>query len=193
MDQNQESIELLQKILNGSREAFDLFYEKHYSFVYNIALHIIGDHREAEDVSHDVFLEVFQKIRQYNSSKGSVRAWLAIKTKSRSLDRLRKNKPILINRLEDILTKKEKGADLQFLSELQKSIIIEALNHLPDEQREALIRSYFQGETHKEIADSMEKPLGSIKSLIRYGINNLRKQKPLIRWMESSGGDNNNG
>nr|WP_309099662.1 sigma-70 family RNA polymerase sigma factor [Fredinandcohnia onubensis] len=193
MDQNQESIQLLKRVQNGSRIAFDLFYEKHYSFVLNIALHIIGDHIEAEDVSHDVFLEVFQKPKQYNPSKGSVKAWLAVKTKSRSLDRLRKKRPVLMNRLESILTKNEKGADLHFLSELQNNIIIDALDHLPNEQREALIRSYFQGETHKEIANSMEKPLGSVKSLIRYGIQNLRKQKLLLHWMESSGGDKHNG
>ncbi|WP_077619084.1 RNA polymerase sigma factor [Bacillus sinesaloumensis] len=193
MDQNQESIQLLKRVQNGSRIAFDLFYEKHYSFVLNIALHIIGDHSEAEDVSHDVFLEVFQKPKQYNPSKGSVKAWLAVKTKSRSLDRLRKKRPVLMNRLESILTKNEKGADLHFLLELQNNIIIDALDHLPNEQREALIRSYFQGETHKEIANSMEKPLGSVKSLIRYGIQNLRKQKLLLHWMESSGGDKHNG
>ncbi len=70
---------------------------------------------------------------------------------------------------------------------------MEALKSIPNEQREAIIRSYFQGETHREIASTMNKPLGSIKSLIRYGLNNMRKQKSLLHWVQSGGGEKNNG
>ncbi|BAB06935.1 sigma-70 family RNA polymerase sigma factor [Halalkalibacterium halodurans] len=193
MGTNQESLQLLQKIQNGSRLAFDTFYKMHYPLVFNISLNILKDHSEAEDVSHDVFLEVFQKIEHYDATKGSVRSWLAVMTKSRSLDRLRKKRPLLINRLEYLLKDEEKGADLQFLSELQRHLIVDALKQIPTEQREAIIRSYFRGETHSEIATTMDKPLGSIKSLIRYGLNNLRKQKSLLNWVESEGGKKKNG
>ncbi|WP_420842603.1 RNA polymerase sigma factor [Fervidibacillus halotolerans] len=173
----------------GSRQSFDQFYEAFIPFVFQIAYEILGDYTEAEDVSQDVFLEVLQKIDQYNPNKGSIKAWLAVKTKSRCLDRLRKKKPILVNRLEKIALGKEKGADLEFLEQIEKRIILDALNHLPPEQREAIIRSYFNGETHREIAGAMKKPLGSIKSLIRYGLNNLRKQKSIVHWTEPNGGD----
>lgn len=192
MENDQENIQLLQEIAQGSRHSFDIFYEKYISFVYHIAYQITREHSEAEDICHDVFLEVFQKSKQYNPAKGSIKAWLAVKTKSRALDHLRKKKPLLMNRLEELLKKEEKGADLQFLAQLEKNLIMDALNHLPLEQREAIIRSYFQGETHKEIANKMKKPLGSIKSLIRYGLNNLRKQKALVNWIESSGSEKKN-
>ncbi|WP_062353595.1 RNA polymerase sigma factor [Bacillus kwashiorkori] len=185
MDDNQESIRLLDEIAHGSRQAFDTFYEKHISFVYQIALHIVQNETEAEDIAQDVFLEVFQKYKQYDSKKGSVKAWLAVKTKSRSIDRLRKKKPLLVNRLELLLKQKEKGADVQFFSELQNYILIDALNAIPFDQREAIIRAYFNGETHKEIAGRMHRPLGSVKSLIRYGLNNLRKQKTLLHWVKA--------
>lgn len=191
MECNQDDIMLLQNIQTGSRQSFDIFYKKYYSFVYQIALHIVGDKLEAEDVSHDVFLEVFQKANQYNTQKGSIKAWLAVKTKSRSIDRLRKKRPLLVNRLEILLTNEEKAADLLFLLDLQKHILIDALNQIPKEQREAIIRSYFNGETHKEISIHMDKPIGSIKSLIRYGLNNLRKQKSLLNWVESGRGKTN--
>lgn len=192
MDDSQDNIQLLQKVTQGSHHSFDVFYEKHVVFVHNIALHIIGNQTEAEDVCHDVFLEVYQKANQYQSSKGSVKAWLAVKTKSRAMDRLRKKKPILKNKMEELLMKKELGAELQFLTLLDKNTVMEAMKHIPKEQREAVFRSYFQDETHKEIAYTMNRPLGSVKSLIRYGLRNLRKQKSILKQVDSSGGGHKN-
>ena len=93
--------------------------------------------------------------------------------------------------MEELLKGKEEGADVHFLSQLGQRIIMNALHALPEEQREAIIRSYFKGETHSEIAEKMNKPLGTVKSMIRYGLNNLRKQKSLIHWVESGAKRNN--
>lgn len=189
MGKTMESVQLLKNISMGSRHSFDLLYEKHISFVFRIALHVTGNKQEAEDVCHDVFLEVYQKADQYQVSKGSVEAWLAIRTKSRALDLVRKKKPILQNTLEELLSGEEAGADKQFLSEFEKDTVLKALEHLPKEQQEAIYRSYFQEKTHKEIASTMNRPLGSVKSLIRYGLNNLRKQKSLFNKMDTGGGE----
>src|SRR5690606_8292838 len=188
MDGNQEDIRLMEKIKQGSQSSFELFYEKYIRFTFHIALQIVGDRTEAEDICHDVFLEVLQKSSQYKPEKGSVKAWLAVKTKSRSLDRLRKKKPLLIHKLESLDTEEEHPLDLLFIHEMERHLIIDALNHIPEKQREAIYRSYFQGETHQEIAKEMNKPLGSVKSFIRYGLKNLRKQKPLVKWVEPERG-----
>lgn len=190
MDQTQENVQLLQEIAGGSREAFDHFYELHIQFVFKIAFQLVRDQAEAEDVCHDVFLEVLQKTSQYQPARGSVKAWLAVKTKSRALDRLRKKKPFLLDKWEKGMGKDEDGADLKVLKELEKDVLLNALNNIPTQQREAIYRSYFQEETHQEIAMTMQKPLGSVKSLIRYGLQNLRKQKSIINWAKSSGGGN---
>jgi len=193
MDDHQKSLQLLQDVESGTREAFDRFYEEHIEFVFNIALHIVKDRAEAEDVCHDVFLEVYQKTSQYESARGSVKAWLAVKTKSRSLDRLRKKKPILSGNQVDLeFGSEELGADHLAYKKMEGKAVRDALKHIPTDQREAIYRSYFQEESHKEIAKTMQKPLGSVKSLIRYGINNLRKQKSLLSWTKYSGGGNHN-
>ncbi|MDQ0233447.1 RNA polymerase sigma factor [Metabacillus malikii] len=192
MDENQRSLILLQEISRGSRHSFNQFYEKYIGFVYQIAFHIIKDHAETEDLCHDLFLEVYQNSSQYDPSKGSVKAWLAVKAKSRSLDRLRKKKPLLHNRLQELLKEEESGADIAFLSQIEHHILKDALLSIPIQQREAIIRSYFRNETHKEISTKMNKPLGTIKSLIRYGLTNMRKQKTLLNWVDSSGGEKKN-
>lgn len=188
MEQDYESIHLLKNMQLGSRRSFEIFYEKYISYIYNIAYAITKSPEEAEDICHDVFVEVMEKSREYNPERGSIKAWLAVKTKSRSLDRLRKKKPLLINRLEAVIKQAEKGADAFIFAHLEKELIFDALNHIPEEQREAIIRAYFKGETQREIARDMNKPLGTVKSLIRYGLNNLRKQKSLLEWVEPDGG-----
>lgn len=188
MEQDYDSKQLLKNIQLGSRRSFEIFYEKYVSYIYSIAYAITKNPEEAEDICHDVFLEVIEKCREYNPRRGSIKAWLAVKTKSRALDRLRKKKPLLINRLEAAVVQAEKGADDFIFTHLEKELILDALNHIPEDQREALIRAYYIGETQREIAKDMNKPLGTVKSLIRYGLNNLRKQKSLLEWIEPDGG-----
>lgn len=193
MDDKQEDHRLIQEIAQGSREGFDRFYEMYIGFVYQIAISIVGDQKEAEDVCHDVFLEVFQKAGEYKFSRGSVKAWLAVKTKSRSLDNLRKRKPALMDKIDSLLQKEGKDAEVFVLSYMEREMLLQALKGIPKDQRFAIYCSYFQGKSHREIAGAMNRPLGSIKSLIRYGLNNLRKQKKLLNWTEAGRGEKNNG
>ncbi|MCT2534452.1 sigma-70 family RNA polymerase sigma factor [Aquibacillus koreensis] len=189
MNDTCESRRMMLQIADGSKQAFDLFYETHHRFVLQIAYKILGDRVEAEDVCHDIFLEVFQKSNEYSPSKGSVKAWLAIKTKSRCLDRLRKKKPVLVNKLEAILNQEVTAVDSYVLSQIERDILLDALQHIPEKQREVIYEAYFNGRTHMELADLLHIPLGSVKSIIRYGINNLRKHQSLVHWMNSSGGE----
>lgn len=191
MEQNHEYALVLQQMREGSREAFDQFYEEHIEFVFQIAFQMMGEQGEAEDICHDVFLEVLQKPGQYNQERGSVKAWLAVKTRSRALDRLRKKKPVLVDTFREDDANSAGGADFQVMKRWEKNVIQEALKQIPEEQREAIYRSYYLGETHKTIATTMKKPLGSVKSLIRYGLHNIRKQKSIVTWAKSSGGGSN--
>lgn len=191
---DQEVVQLLKEIANGSKQAFDHFYEKYVSFVYHIAYSIVHNHAEAEDICHDVFLEVYRKANQYSKDRGTVKAWLAIRTRSRSLDRIRKNRWLLTEHLEELANRVDRApaSEVQYFQSLDTQILVEALKAIPQQQREAIIRSYFHGETHREIALQMKKPLGSVKSLIRYGLNNLQKQNSLVQWvMGGSRGEKN--
>ncbi|UFT98694.1 sigma-70 family RNA polymerase sigma factor [Radiobacillus kanasensis] len=189
MDRVQEDIRLMREIAHGSKSAFQNLYEMYSSFVYRIAYQVVRNQEEAEDICHDVFLEVYQKTGEYKPTKGSVRAWLAVKTKSRSIDRLRKKKPLLVQKLEYVATHQEEPADALVFSQLERQHLLKALKALPKEQQHAIYASYFLGQTHHELARSMNKPLGSVKSFIRYGLNNLRKQKTILNWSKSSGGE----
>ena len=75
-----------------SLHSFDELYKQNASYVYKIALYIIRDPVEAEDLCHDVFLEVIQHPEQYDPQRGSIKAWLGVKTRRRAIDRLRKQR-----------------------------------------------------------------------------------------------------
>lgn len=180
-------IELLHLIDEGSERAFIEFYHLYVSFVLQIASQVIGDDLEAEDVCHDIFLEVYENPSEYNEEKGSVKAWLAVKTRNRSIDRLRKKKPLLVQKLETIDRTDVPITEMQVLKRMEQKVILDALKQLPKKQRDVIYGAYFEGKTQKELALMLNRPLGTIKSSVRYGLQNLRKYKKLKHWVSVKG------
>jgi RNA polymerase sigma-70 factor (ECF subfamily) len=182
---------LLHEMKNGSVAAFEQFYERFVSQVFQLALRMLGDRMEAEDICHDIFLEIYRKADQFDPQRGSIEAWLAVKTRTRCLDRLRRKKPELYNQLDETLLRQEGTAaptEERVFAKLERDTVREAMNQLPDAQREAVFGMYFLSQSHRELSKRMERPLGTIKSLVRYGLINVRKQLCQLGWMEQPGG-----
>jgi RNA polymerase sigma factor (sigma-70 family) len=188
---NQGELELLiSELKQGSISAFRKFYEQYLPLVYKIAYNLLKDRMEAEDLCHDIFLEAINKIDHYDSSRGSMDAWLAVLTRSRGLDRLRRRKREAVHdhaRLMEICSEERVDLSERVLSRLEHEFLSKSLGRIPEPQRRALYGSYFFSQSHKEIANAMNMPLGTIKSLIRYGIQNLRNQFLKQGWIESTG------
>jgi RNA polymerase sigma factor (sigma-70 family) len=168
----------LEQMREGSRSAFGQFYETYADLVYRAALQKTGDANEAEDVCHDVFLEVLDKPWQYDPRRGSVEAWLVVKAKSRSLDRVRRRKRLSIKRWEEeVMTGAEKGAavDDTVVSRLEMDSLRKVIEGLPPHQMKALLGAYMEERTHRELAEALDCPMGTIKSWIRSGLKHLRQ------------------
>ncbi|MFB9326552.1 RNA polymerase sigma factor [Paenibacillus aurantiacus] len=179
--------EVLLAMCDGSTCAFETFYERFAPLVMKIALRVTGDRMEAEDVCHDVFLEVLRRGRAYDPSRGSIAAWLAVMARSRSLDRMRRRQRLVQAEAEEL----ERAAEAEpteeaVLTRLQKEELLEALRALPDNQRTAVVGSYFGARTQREMSAQWNVPLGTVKSWVRYGLNHLRRQ------LEKRGGTNEN-
>ncbi|HEX7063497.1 MAG TPA: RNA polymerase sigma factor [Bacillales bacterium] len=179
---------LMGEIKAGSIEAFDAFYEQLVPFVFQIALKTIGDKREAEDVCHDVFLEVYRKPHSYEPSRGSIKAWMAVKTRSRCLDRLRKKQRVVLEETKEpgfaLFASEADSAEELAFSRVEREILRRAMERIPEAQRRALQGKFFDARTQYEIADEMSRPVGTVKSLIRYGIRNVRKQLRELGWAD---------
>ncbi|MEW5920227.1 MAG: sigma-70 family RNA polymerase sigma factor [Bacillota bacterium] len=177
--------DLRQQKKESSLQWFNDLYQQNVSHVYRIALHIIREPVEAEDLCHDVFLEVIQHPEQFDPGRGSLKAWLAVKTRSRAIDRLRKQRRHRLNNVAEHagVSCLDPTAE-SVLMKLEKESLHESLRRLPEPQREALAATYFQSLRQKEYAELTGYPLGTVKSLVRYGVNNIRKHFVLTGWFE---------
>jgi RNA polymerase sigma factor (sigma-70 family) len=191
--QNDENmVSILRDMCGGSAAAFDQFYNRYAPFVLGIAVRKLGDRMEAEDVCHDLFLEVLRKGHRYEVSRGSIESWLAVMTKSRCMDRLRKQSKVIVDRISgDDGSKNSQPAgtddpEAQVVSKLQGDVLMEVLHKLPLSQRKAVAGAYLDHRSHRELADTWNVPLGTVKSWVRYGLNNIRKRLEKKGWMEES-------
>jgi len=168
-------------------KSFEQFYEEYSHFVYQLALQIVKKKEDAEDICHDVFLEISKNPNSYDPSRGSIEAWLAIKTKSRSFDQLRRKKYRLQydeqNRFFTVETTER--VEENVFRQLEKEALLHALKRIPKLQQLAVYENFFNQRSHRQLAEELNRPLGTIKSLIRYGLKNLRKQLEGTGWKDS--------
>ncbi|UFJ39704.1 sigma-70 family RNA polymerase sigma factor [Brevibacillus humidisoli] len=190
-NQDDDAKRLVREIANGSVTAFEQFYERYASLVLHIAQRVIRDQMEAEDVCHDIFLEVWKKADQYDPERGSVQAWLAVKARTRSLDRLRQTSRLQVDTVDQSQMDAATAADPteeRVLLRLDREALQSALNKIPPSQARAVHGMYYESQTHRELSEKMKRPLGTVKSLVRYGLGNIRKQLSQLGWLEPSGG-----
>lgn len=191
MEQERET-QWVEELKSHQISSFHRFYERYSSFLYQMALAILHDPMEAEDLTHDLFIEVLERIDQYDPSRGSFQAWLAVMARSRAVDRLRKRRPILLENAEELVPSYETPSNRTeeaALRHLATEAVVEAIHRLPDMQRKAMERFYFGMKSHKELAMELKRPIGTIKSLLRYGLRNVRKQIAQVGWLEVTGGE----
>jgi RNA polymerase sigma-70 factor (ECF subfamily) len=148
-------------------------YDRYSPVVYAVALRVLGDTGAAEDVLQEVFMQLWRNPGAFDSSRGSLGAWLAVITRNRAIDALRKRRPE--NDIEDVIISVEpdmaRDADRARVGEKVRA----TLGSMPDAQRKALELAYYEGLTHSEIAAKTGEPLGTIKTRIRTGLMTLRK------------------
>ena len=185
---DREGQRLLQEIEQGSVSAFSRFYDLYAGLVYGIALKMTNNREDAEDICHEVFLEAFKKADKFDPTRGSVEAWLSIQTRSRCLDLLRRKQQRPIKEISAHIPGNFLNPEDQAMANLARAAVNHALERIPQLQRQALYESFFEEQSHSEMARKMNKPLGTVKSLIRYGLKNLRRQLAEDGWLQSSEG-----
>jgi RNA polymerase sigma-70 factor, ECF subfamily len=160
-------------IRSGDQSAMAALYDRYSSIVYSVALRVLGDTGAAEDVLQEVFIQLWRNPGLFDSSRGSLGAWLAVIARNRAIDVLRKRRPE--SDIEDTVISVETDlaseADRARAAEKVRSV----LGSMPASQRAALEMAYFEGLTHTEIAAKTGEPLGTIKTRIRAGLTTLRK------------------
>ena len=162
---------------SGETDLLGILYDRHAALVYGIALKLLGNTTEAEDLTQDIFLILTKKC-SYNPQRGTLRTYLAILTRSRAIDRLRsrsrKNK-----QLQNSLNGNAKvvsNIPLENITQLERSQSVQsALEQLSPQEQEVLNMAYYQGMSQSKIAQQLNIALGTVKSRSRRGLLKLRQ------------------
>ncbi len=148
-------------------------YDRYSPIVYSVALRVLGDTGAAEDVLQEVFMQLWRNPGGFDSSRGNLAAWLAVISRNRAIDAIRKRRPD--TDIADVIVSVEPdlAGDAERARAMEK--VRGALGAMPSAQRSALEMAYFEGLTHTEISAKTGEPLGTIKTRIRAGLLALRK------------------
>lgn len=169
--------ELFAALRLGQKDALGKIYDRYSSLVYGLALRILTNPQEAEDLTHEIFLALWHR-HTYDPSRGSASSFLATITRSRAIDKLRSRQTItkFLQRWGQLVkTETPPHSPVENASLEQRSQQVhEALLTLSTQQRQVLEMSYFQGLSQSEIAKQLNTPLGTIKSWCRQGLLKLR-------------------
>ena len=170
----------LGRMARGDHQALAELYDRHARPVFSLALRILQERTEAEDVAQEVFAQAWAQAARYDTGRGAVAAWLLNMTRSRAIDRLRAKRSRPDNAVDagaalDQMPGAGVPQDTQLLSAEQVGRLRNALQELPALQRIALELAYYEGLTHSENADRLEQPLGTVKTRIRQAMIKLRE------------------
>lgn len=171
---------LIRLIEADNGDSMGELYDRYSRLVFSLARNIVGDPGTAEEITLDVFTLIWEKAGTYNPEKAKVRTWMTTITRNRSIDELRRrgSRPerIVVDLFQDpssqLLVDNSLEDDAQ--ASLNRERVREAVSQLPDDQKEALQLAYFKGYTHRQIADLLEQPLGTVKTRIRLAMGKLR-------------------
>jgi RNA polymerase sigma-70 factor, ECF subfamily len=178
--QLQSDEELMESLKQGHSNALSILFDRHYRLVFSVALRILHDHGEAEDLMQEVFLEIYQKINQFDPSKGSAKTWILQYAYHRSLNRQRylNLRSFYDGNASAELEQWELPQNWSRWNGLTyhewSRVIAKGLETLSEKERQTLNLVYFQGFVLKEVAAQLSEPLPNVRNYYYRGLRKLR-------------------
>lgn len=169
---------ILRRLAEGDPQAIASLYDRYAGLLFPLALRIVRDHGEAQDVVHDAFVLASDRARQYAPERGTVAAWLVTLVRNLSIDRTRRRERrgallrdvVLYEPVDRPADPEKMTADAR-----ERVRVRRALSSLPDIQRVTLEIVFFEGLSYPEISVREGVPLGTIKSRVARALASLRE------------------
>ena len=157
-------------------DAFSYLYDNYSAAIYGSISRIVNDEDVAQEVLQDAFMKFWDKIEQYDASKGRFFTWMVNISRNLAIDKLRSKEMKKVGKTDNIETYVT-GIERSKLNHLNVDGIglKETLTNLRDEEKFILEMVYFKGYTQSEISDEFDIPLGTVKTRLRMGLKNMRK------------------
>ena len=169
----QDDAALLELAQRGDEHAMATLFDRYAKVVYSVALRVLRDPAAAEDVLQEVFMQIWRNPASFVATRGSLGGWLAVVSRNRSIDALRRKRPT--EQVDEIAL----ASNCNLADEAERNSMMEkargVIQMLPVEQRKTLEMAFFDGLTHSEIAEMTGDPLGTVKTTIRSALMTLRK------------------
>jgi RNA polymerase sigma-70 factor, ECF subfamily len=168
--------QLVTSIARYSEVALAEVYRRHGGAVYGLARRVLNNPTEAEDVTQEVFLRLWNQPDRYDPTRGSLRSFLLAQAHGRAVDAVRSSNSRRLREARDATRTAEGAYDMQH--EVWDLAVADQVGHamgeLPEEERRAIELAYFGGHTYREVATMLDQPEGTIKSRIRNGMRRMR-------------------
>lgn len=168
-----EDARVVTALQKGDGGALKSLYDKYSNLVYAVALRSLGDTAAAEDVLQEVFLQLWRQPHAFDPARGSLPAWLAVLTRNRAIDALRRRRPEVD--IDDVPLACSLDLEDRAIRQALTNKARECMAKMPTEQRRDVELAFFSGLTHSEIAEKTGEPLGTIKTRIRTGLIAIRR------------------
>jgi RNA polymerase sigma-70 factor (ECF subfamily) len=169
--ENDNLLPLLCKTAQGNKAAFCDFYQQTSAKLFWISLNILSKPAPAEEVLQEAFIKIWHNASEYNSSKGTVISWMISIVRYRSLDALRYHKV----RKEQAMGDDEYDEQAVDVSYDEQTKLVNCIEQLDPQQKQAIHLAYYKGLSHGELVNHIETPLGTVKSWIRRGLQQLQR------------------
>ncbi|NYF81006.1 RNA polymerase sigma factor [Granulicella arctica] len=170
---SQDDSTLLGLVQKGDEQAMASIFDRYSKVVYSVSLRVLRDPSAAEDVLQEIFMQIWRNPDSFTATRGSLGGWLAVVSRNRSIDALRRRRPS--EQIDDLPL----ASTYNIADEVERNSMMEkarsVIHLLPVEQRKTLEMAFFDGLTHSEIAEMTGDPLGTVKTRIRSALLTLRK------------------
>ncbi|HPG76799.1 MAG TPA: sigma-70 family RNA polymerase sigma factor [Rhodoglobus sp.] len=171
--------ELLARVGRGDRQAFSALYDEMAPRVLGLVTRLLRDPAQSEEVTQEIFLEIWQTSSRFDPNKGGASTWILTMTHRRAVDRVRASQA---SRDRDVKVGiRDLDADYDHVAEsvevrIEHERVEKAMARLTDMQRQAITLSYYGGYSNSEVAEILSVPIGTIKTRIRDGMIRLRDE-----------------